>query len=88
MKPEKINHMGMILDKWQNKSCLAHIGAGEDWATIYSIESGEKGKGHGTELLCEMKRHYETEGKEFASSVALSGEMKRLLKKLNIKEYD
>jgi len=87
MKPEKVNHMGMPLDKWTHKSCVATIGEGEDWATIYSITSEEKGKGHGTELLLEMKKYYETQGKKFGSSVALSGAMKHLLVKLNIPEY-
>lgn len=87
MKPEKVNHIGMELERWTNKSCVADIGAGEDWATIFSITSGEKGKGHGTELLLEMKKHYEAEGKKFGSSVALSGAMKHLLTKLNIEEY-
>lgn len=87
MKPEKVNHMGMSLERWIHKSCVADIGTGEDWATIYSITSNEKSKGHGAELLLEMKRYYEAEGKKFGSSVALSGAMKHLLEKLSIEEY-
>lgn len=88
MKPEKVIHMGMPLDKWTHKSCVATIGVGEDWATVYSITSYEEGKGHGTELLLEMKKYYEAEGKIFGSSIALSRAMKHLLTKLNIEEYD
>lgn len=87
MNPEKITMMGMELDKWTHKSCIATVAMGDDWATIYSIGSDEKGKGHGTELLLQMKTYYEYAGKNFGSSVALSGAMKHLLKKLNIKEY-
>ena len=87
MKPKKINRMGMSLDEWTHESCIATIGEGENWATIYSITSKEKGRGHGTELLIEMKKYYETQGKTFGSSVALSGAMKHLLTKLNIPEY-
>lgn len=79
--------MGMPLDEWTHKSCSATIGIGNDWATVYSIESKEHGKGHATELLIGMKKYYESEGKKFASSVALSSAMRHLLQKLNIKEY-
>lgn len=88
MEMKQINSMGMLLDEWKHKSCIAKIGTGEDWATIYSIDSDEQGKGHGSELLIKMKRHYEEQGKEFGSSVALSGSMKHLLLKLKIKEYE
>ena len=87
MKPEKVNSMGMLVDNWTNKSCEAMVGVGDDWATIYMISSDEQGKGHGTELLLEMKKYYEAEGKKFGSSVALSNAMKHLLTKLNIEEY-
>jgi len=84
---KKVNSMGMPLDNWTHKSCVAMIGVGEDWATVYSIGSDEKRKGHATELLIEMKKHYEAEGKKFASSVALNDGMRRILQKLNIYEY-
>jgi len=88
MTPKKIQRMGMELDEWTNKSCVASVGVGEDWATIYSIDSEEQGKGHGTELLLEMKKYYETQGKRFGSSIALSGAMKHLLIKYKIHEYE
>ena len=78
----------MEVDLWTHKSCSSTVGEGSDWATIYSIESKEKGKGHGTELLIGMKKYYEAQGKSFGSSVALSQAMSHLLKKLNIKEFD
>ncbi len=87
MELKKINRMGMDLDERNHKSCTATIGLGEDWATVYSITSVEKRKGHATELLTEMKLFYEKQNKDFASSVALSNEMKSLLQKLEIKEY-
>lgn len=87
MKIEQVTSMGMPLDNWTHKSCEAMIGTGDDWATIYMISSSEKGKGHASELLAEMKKHYEAQGKIFGSSVALNNGMRRLLIKFNIKEY-
>lgn len=84
---KQVKMLGMPVDSWTHKSCEATVGTGAEWATVYSIESGEKGKGHATELLLAMKTHYEQQGKEFGSSVALNGGMRRLLTKLNIKEY-
>ena len=37
--------MGMELERWTNKSCVADFGVGNNWATLYSIESKEQGKG-------------------------------------------
>lgn len=88
MEMKQVDSMGMLVDEWTHKSCRAHVGTNDSWATIYMIASDEQGKGHGTELLIEMKKHYEAEGKEFASSVALSASMKHLLQKLAIKEYN
>ncbi len=84
---KQINSMGMLVDNWTNKSCDAMIGVGEDWATIYMISSDEQGKGHATELLIEMKKHYEAQGKVFGSSIALNNTMRHILQKLNIVEY-
>ena len=87
MNPTKVNRMGMELDLWINQSCSAEIGVGDDWATVYMIESTEKRKGHAEELLIEMRKYYEGHNKRFASSVALNKPMQNLLKKLNITEY-
>lgn len=80
--------MGMVLDSCSYESCTAEVGVGEDFATIYYIESKEQNKGHATELINRMRIHYETQGKEFATSAALSPQMKHLVQKLNLKEYD
>ena len=79
---------GMPLDEWKNKSCIAHIASGEDWATVYDIQSKEEGKGHATELLLEAKKYYENQNKRFGGSVALNPRMSALYKKCGIKEYD
>lgn len=53
MKIEKVNEMGMDLERWTNESCTAEFGVGEDWATLFSIGSRIEGKGHATQLLTE-----------------------------------
>jgi hypothetical protein len=91
----KVNVMGMDLDRWlriDNKKkvlCVADIDSPEkeDWATIYTVESIEKGKGNATALLKEVKKYYENKGKKFGGSVALNDVMSHIYKKLGIKEY-
>lgn len=85
--PTRIQSLGMELDAWLHKSCTAQVGTGDKWATIYSIESTEPGKGHGRELILAMQKYYESQGKTFGSSIALSTSMRHLIKKLGIKEY-
>jgi hypothetical protein len=87
MTARKINAMGMELDEWRNKSCIAHFGTGKDWATLYDIVSGEPSKGHATELLLEAKRYYEKQGKKVAGDVALNDRMHNLYKKVGYTEY-
>jgi len=82
-----VNIMGMELEEWINESCIAHFGMGDDWATLYTIESKEKNKGHATELLIEAKKYYENLSKKFGGSVALNDIMKHIYQKLNILEY-
>lgn len=81
------NIMGMELEVWRNKSCYANFGVGDNWATLYLIESQEEGKGHATELLIEAKKYYERLGKKFGGDVALNERMANLYKKLGIEEY-
>ena len=81
------NILGMDLEVWEHKSCLVQVGVGDNYATIYFIESKEQGKGHAQELLKEMKEHYEYIGKTFGSYVALTPGIKHLIQKLGIKEY-
>ncbi len=83
-----VNIMGMELEEWENESCIAHFGIGDDWATLYTIESKEKNKGHATYLLIEAKKYYENQGKKFGGSVALNEIMKRIYHNLRITEYD
>lgn len=87
IKPQKVELSGMELDEWWYKSCSSHVGTGEDWATVYDIQSQQQGRGHATALLLIMKSYYEQQGKTFGGSVALSDKMARLYKKCGIKEY-
>lgn len=87
MNPRKVNILGMELDEWRYKSCLAHIATGKDWATIYDIQSRLEGQGHATALLLIMKSYYEKQGKAFGGSVALNERMSRLYKKCGVREY-
>lgn len=86
VEPKRVNILGMELDKWQFKSCQAHVGTGSDWATIYLIKSKQEGQGHATKLLLIMKSYYESQGKRFGGSVALSKRMKELYSKCGIRE--
>jgi len=87
MEHKTENAMGMPLEIWRHKSCEMQIGKGEDWATVYLIESADKGKGHAQELLTEAKKHYEGLGIRFGGSVALNPVMRHIYQKLNIFEY-
>lgn len=83
--------LGMELDQWKHKSCVAEFGVGEDrkgkWATLYSIRSDERGKGHATELLRQAKGYYEKQGLKFGGTVALNDTMRGIYERLNIEEY-
>lgn len=87
MNPVKVNILGMELDEWRVDSCIAHFGVGEDWATLYDIESEIRRQGHATTLLLEAKAYYEKQGKKFSGTVALNPGMRRIYKKLKIKEF-
>ena len=87
MERKEINVCGMPLEEWRNKSCIAQIASDKDWATVYSIESKEEGKGHATELLLEAKKYYEAQNKKFGGSVALNPRMSALYKKCGVEEY-
>lgn len=86
-EPQKATILGMELDEWQYKSCLAHVSVDKDWATIYDIESLREGQGHATELLRIMKSYYEQQAKTFGGSGALNERTKRLYQKCGIREY-
>jgi len=80
--------LGMVGDHWVNESCTAFFGVGETWATLYSIESRDEGKGHATELLKTAKSYYEGKGLKFGGSVALNNRMSKIYQRLEIKEYN
>ncbi len=85
--PTKVLVLGMKLDRWVVDSCVADIGVGNDWATVYLIISAEQGKGHAHKLLTMARKYYENKGKVFGSSVALNSRMEGILKELNITNY-
>lgn len=39
MKQEAVTQLGMPLIRWTHESCTAHFAVGDDWATLYDIES-------------------------------------------------
>ena len=82
-----VNILGMEFEQWTYKSCIANFGIGDNWATLYDIQSNEPGKGHATKLLIKAKKYYENLGKRFGGSVALNKRMKHLYQKLDIHEY-
>lgn len=89
MNIKKTSVLGMELDACSHESCVALVyDGGEDWATIYIIESQNPGQGHATELLAQMKDYYNERGKKLSSSVALNTRMRYLLNQLNIPEHE
>lgn len=81
--------MGELLHYRMN-SCFATVAEGKHkngkkWATIYDIQSGERGKGHATKLLLALKDFYKDW--DFGGTVALNDTMKHLYEKTGIKEY-
>jgi len=86
-EPIKVNELGMELDKWKYKSCSAYCGVGEDWATVYDIESLEESRGHATKLILIMKKYYQDKGLKFGGSVALNNRMRRIYQRCDVKEY-
>lgn len=88
MEREDIEEIGMPLVRWRHESCVATFAVGDDWATLYEIQSGEEGRGHATQLLVEAKSFYENSGKRFGGTVALNTRMHKIYKRLGITEYD
>lgn len=86
MRRRDVEMMGMLLDEWRYMSCIAHFGTGDDWATLYDIESREEGKGHATGLLTTAKHVYEQEGKVVKGSIALNERMRTIYQELGIPE--
>ena len=87
MMHKTIYALGMPLEAWRHKSCIAEFGVGDGYAMLYHIRSFVEGQGHATELLTEAKRYYESLGKIVGSTVALTSRMKGILDRLGIPEY-
>lgn len=87
MKIEKVNVMGMELERWLHDGSFIDVVEGDDWATIYMAESKLEGKGNMQKILLEAKKYYEDKGKKFGGSIALNPAMRHIYKKLGIKEY-
>ncbi len=85
-EPKRVNVLGMELDEWWYLSCSAHVATGENWATIYDIQSQQEGQGHAAELLLIMKSYYEGQAFIFDGSIALNKRMAWLYKKCGIRE--
>ncbi len=84
---EKVEVLGLEMQRWIYRSCTAEFAEGPDWTTLSFIESKQPGKGHATTLLTEAKKHYEAEGKRFGGSIALNPRMRAIYQRLGIKEY-
>jgi len=78
----------MSLHRWNVDSCEATIAEGDDWATVYYIESKVEGKGHATKLFKQAKKYYEKRGKKFGCSVDLNPAIRHICGKLDIPVYD
>ena len=87
MKIENVKIMGMEQERWRWKSCTADFGVGDDRAILYDIRSKKEGKGHATELLTQAKKHYEEQTKKVMGSIALNSRIRKIYKRLEIKEY-
>jgi len=85
--PKEVVILSMNLEEWRFASCIAHFATGDDWATLYDIESNRPSLGHATKLLAKAKSYYEQLGKLVGGSIALNDHMSNLYKKLGIPEY-
>jgi hypothetical protein len=81
---EHITQLGMPLERWTHKSCTAEFGVGDDWATLYFIQSTEPGRGHATTLLVSARMYYKNRGKRFSGTVPLNSRMADIYKRLEI----
>lgn len=86
---ERVNILGMELERWRYGQCFADWGVDRNlgFATLYFIKSENEGKGEATKVLKRAKKFYEKMGLNIRGSIALNDHMRRLYKKLKIKEY-
>lgn len=83
---KQVTILGMPITQWKYKSCTADFAIGEDWATLYAIDSEEERKGHATYLLTQAKEYFKD--KKFGGSVALNDRMRKIYQRLEIEEYN
>lgn len=83
---EQIDLMGMPLTSFRYKGVTGTLAEEDDWATIYSVESSNQGKGECQECLKLLKEKFCN--KRFGCTVALNERMRHILQKLQIHEYD
>lgn len=81
----KVNEMGMELLKYKMNDCIATVAEGDGWATMYDIQSFNKGKGEATKLLLALKEVYKNV--KFGGTVALNPTMEHLYEKTGIEQY-
>lgn len=80
---EKIKHpFGHI---YRENGVEALVAEGDGWATIYTVESADQGKGYCQQLLLKLKDIYKDV--KFGCTVALNDKMRHILQKLEIHEY-
>ena len=78
----KVSVLGMDLDEWSHQSCTAHFGTGDNWATLYDIESKNQNKGHAQQLLLKAISYYHPI--KISGTIALNPIMKHIYNKLGI----
>jgi len=84
---QMIEALGMSLEQWHLGDCRAEFGIGEDWATLYGIQSGNEGHGEAIELLSQAQAYYQGQGKRVGGTVAMNPVMKHIYEKLGYLEY-
>jgi hypothetical protein len=81
----KVIALDMPLLEFQWKGVTVYVAEGDDWATIYLVQSENEGKGECQELLKLLKKRFKD--KDFGGSVALNPIMRHIYRKLKIPEY-
>ena len=80
---EKIKHPWGYIYRENGVEVL--VAEGEDWATIYTVDSSIPNKGYCQQLLLKLKDIYKDV--RFGCTVALNDKMRHILQKLEITEY-
>ena len=82
MKYEPTIILGMPMIIAKHKSCEILLAEGNDWISIYTCESKEKGKGHASEAIEIIKKDYSK--KRLCGSVPLNKVMEHLYTKYGV----